>query len=96
MTRKLTLTHFATGEVLTGVANLITREVTVTMPSGEVLRGKYTTVEQNDAGTNITASALLKSDTSKLMLELKLTGNEFGSGFGEAETNDGRKYKVQF
>jgi hypothetical protein len=50
VSRKLTLTHFESGEVLTGSANLITREVTVTMPNGEILKGKFS--EQTDFSTS--------------------------------------------
>lgn len=43
------------------------------------------------------AYALLKSETSNLMMELLVDYNAWdGSGFGEARTNDGRRYKVQF
>lgn len=43
------------------------------------------------------AYALLRSQSSKLMMELIVDYNVWdGSGFGEARTNDGRRYKVQF
>lgn len=43
------------------------------------------------------AYALLKSENSKLMMELLVDYNVWdGSGFGEARTNDGRRFKVQF
>ena len=41
--------------------------------------------------------ALLKSDSSSLMMEITVNySNSTGHGYGEAVTNDGRKYKVQF
>lgn len=43
------------------------------------------------------AYALLRSETSTLMMELLVDYSVWdGSGFGEARTNDGRRYKVQF
>jgi hypothetical protein len=42
------------------------------------------------------AYALLRSSTSKLMMEMVVTYGSNGQGFGEARTNDGRTYKVQF
>lgn len=43
------------------------------------------------------AYALLKSNTSKLMMEMIVQYSDFtGHGYGEARTNDGRQYKVQF
>ena len=41
--------------------------------------------------------ALLKSNTSSLMMEITVNySNSTGHGYGEAITNDDRKYKVQF
>lgn len=43
------------------------------------------------------AYALLRSEASNLMMELIVSYSEWsGHGFGEARTNDGRRYKVQF
>ncbi|MDD3344385.1 MAG: hypothetical protein PHR87_12520 [Sulfurospirillaceae bacterium] len=43
------------------------------------------------------AYALLRSETSTLMMELLVDYSVWdGSGFGEARTNDGRRYRVQF
>ncbi len=43
------------------------------------------------------AYAILSSQKSSLMLELLVSYSEWdGHGFGEARTNDGRTYKVQF
>lgn len=92
---KLTLTHFESGEVITGMANTITGEVSVTMPSGEILAGKFTDVKNSLTDTG-EAYAVLKSSKSKLILELRVTYDKYGSGFGEAHSNDGKNYKVQF
>ena len=41
--------------------------------------------------------ALLRSNTSKLMMEMVGQYSDWtGHGYGEARTNDGRRYKVQF
>ena len=43
------------------------------------------------------AYALLRSNRSKLMMEMVVQYSDFnGHGYGEARTNDGRRYKVQF
>lgn len=43
------------------------------------------------------AYALLHSDKSKLMMEIIVQYSDWtGNGFGEARTNDGRRFKVQF
>jgi hypothetical protein len=43
------------------------------------------------------AYALLKSTTSNLMMELIVDYSVWdGSGFGEARTNDGQRFRVQF
>lgn len=48
-------------------------------------------------GGNSRAYAILSSQTSPLMMELLVSYSEWtGNGFGEAKTNDGRIYKVQF
>jgi len=42
------------------------------------------------------AYALLKSRSSNLMMEISVIYGTSNNGFGEAKTNDGRVYKVQF
>ena len=43
------------------------------------------------------AYALLHSNTGKLMMEIIVQYSQWnGHGFGEARTNDGRRFKVQF
>jgi len=43
------------------------------------------------------AYALLRSNTSNLLMEMVVQYSDMtGHGYGEARTNDGRKYKVQF
>ena len=87
--KKITLTHFESGEVLVGSANRLSRDVSVTMPNGEILQGKFTLQDSGDT------YALLKSTTTNLMLEIRATVSG-ASGFGEAQTNSGRRYRVQF
>jgi len=111
----LTLTNFATGETLNGEFNAGTRDIYVTLKSGEVLSGKYSAASNASVsfgtvfagggaatGTAITsggasqAYAILKSPSSSLMMEVIVTYGTNNNGFGEARTNDGRVYKVQF
>ena len=48
-------------------------------------------------GGNARAYAILSSQISSLMMEVLVSYSEWtGNGFGEAKTNDGRIYKVQF
>lgn len=43
------------------------------------------------------AYALLRSDKTTLMMEMIVQYSEWtGNGYGEARTNDGRRFKVQF
>lgn len=124
----LQLVEFETGQVLNGEYNELNRTVTVTMPDGEVLTGKYSALTNAavtfgsafgsgtafsgntsatafgssfgygiSAGGQSSAYALLKSEKSNLMMEILVKYSEWsGHGFGEARTNDGRRYKVQF
>jgi hypothetical protein len=117
---KLEIINFETGQVINGQYNEADRKVTVYMPDGQILTGKYSALSNATAlfgtgfgftgttttttmGTGIAAGgkgqayALLKSDTSNLMMEILVSYSEWsGHGFGEAITNDGRKFKVQF
>ena len=118
---RIELTNFQTGQVLQGQYNEADRTITVTMPDGEVLKGKYSAVSNASFtfGTATTSTpgffpattwgygftsggrgeawALLKSETTRLMMEMIVTYSEStGHGFGEARTNDGRIFKVQF
>ena len=122
-TRQLTLVNFETGETLEGILSKSDRSISVTMPDGEVLYGKYSAISNTAPvyetgigisshshhgaifGTGIAVGsggasrgyALLKSNTSSLMMEIAVSYSEWtGHGYGEATTNDGRKYKVQF
>ena len=88
--RRVTLTQFETGEVIVGTVNVMSHWISVTMPDGELLEGKFTTAGGNQA------YALLKSAKGNLILELSVTYNESGSGFGDAHTNNGKQYRVQF
>ena len=120
--RHITLVDFQTGETLDGELNESDRNITVTMPDGEVLSGKYSAISNTspvyETGIGVGTGShhgsifgggiafgggpsqgfgLLKSNTSKLMMEIVVTYSEWsGHGYGEATTNDGRKYKVQF
>jgi hypothetical protein len=87
--KKITLTQFESGEVIVGNVNSLTRDIAIAMPNGEVLQGKFTLQKSGDA------YALLKSTSSNLMLEIRATVSG-SSGFGEAQSNGGTKYRVQF
>ncbi len=117
---KLDIVNFQTGQVLEGNYNELNRMVTVIMPDGEVLTGKYSAVNNASfsfgtasafSGTAMAtglgygissggqgqAYALLKSASSSLLMEMVVSYSEWtGHGFGEARTNDGRIFKVQF
>lgn len=125
---KMTYVDFSSGEVFSGHYIGMSKDVEVKMPSGEVLKGKYSNVHNGSfafgnsftTGTATTgtttafgsantfgsaysvggagkAYALLRSETSALMMELLVDYSTWdGSGFGEARTNDGRRYRVQF
>jgi hypothetical protein len=116
----MTLTNFQSGEVLKGKFNQWDRSVTVEMPNGEILSGKYSDVNNSSMtfgsafaysgsssatvfGTGYTvggsgnAYALISSKTSKLLMEIIVSNNDLsGHGFGDARTNDGRSFKVQY
>lgn len=119
-THAIQFTHFETGESLVGEYNELNKTVTVVMPNGEVLSGKYSAMTNASfsfvganaytgttyasgtgygmsVGGTSKAYALLKSSSSKLMMEIIVDYSEWsGSGYGEARTNDNRNYKVQF
>ncbi len=122
-TRQLTLVDFQTGQTLQGEFNESARTISVTMPDGEILSGKYSAVTNSSPvyetsvgvgagshshggvfGTGVAFGGgagkgygLLKSGTSGLMMEVVVSYSEWtGHGYGEATTNDGRQYKVQF
>jgi len=117
---QITFTNFEEGIILNGQYNELDRSITVTMPNGEILKGKYSALSNATAsfgnafafsggasatvfGTGITAGgtanayALLTSESSKLAMEIIAQYSEWnGHGFGEARTNDGQAFKVQF
>lgn len=125
---KMTYVDFQNGNVLEGHYVDYVKDIEVTMPNGEVLKGKFSNISNNSfsfgnsfssgTATNGTttvfgnansfgtgysvggagkAYALLKSETTNLMMEVVVNYDSWSrSGFGEARTNDGRKYKVQF
>ncbi|WP_373035110.1 hypothetical protein [Sulfurimonas sp.] len=58
--------------------------------------GSSTSYTLTSGGTS-NAYALLRSNVSKLMMEVIVQYSEWnGHGFGEARTNDGKRFKVQF
>ena len=125
---KAQLIDFKTGTTLDAKFNEADRMVTVIMPNGEILRGKFSAVSNArfsigntfgsasvysgtssatayggltsyavTSGGASTGYALLRSSTSKLVMEVIVQYSDWnGHGFGEARTNDGRHFKVQF
>ena len=105
-TRNFSLVEFENGEMLQGTFNSSTQEAIVVMLDGQILKGKYTRVKNAtftfaksfyaySTSMSGNAYALLKSESSKLMMEIIVIYQKH-HGFGEARTNDGRIYKVQF
>jgi hypothetical protein len=100
--KPLELTNFDTGEVLHGMGYR-SGKIEVTMPDGELLVGKWTSIRNESArmgGGQGYAYAILKSTKpgSKLIMEFSAQFDALNGtgGFGEAKTNDGRKWKVTF
>jgi hypothetical protein len=123
----IALVGFNTEGVLQGVFDEKSQTVTVTMEDGEILKGKYSSFDDDGAvtfgntigyssggryrrggsfggigmGINFGAEskkyALLTSETSSLKMEIAIMLRSWSkNGMGEAKTNDGRVYKIQF
>lgn len=96
--RTVTVT-MTNGEVLKGKYSAMSNAA-FTFATANVYSGMVSTTGFGygiTAGGGSQAYALLKSNTSKLMMEIIVNYSEWsGHGFGEARTNDGRIYKVQF
>jgi hypothetical protein len=121
------LIGFNSEEILKSVFDEKNQTVTVTMPNGEVLSGKYSSLDSEEPvyfsnafgyssgsryrgggsfgsigiglnfGYESKKYALLTSQTSSLKMEIFVTVRNWSkNGFGEAKTNDGRVYKIQF
>jgi small nuclear ribonucleoprotein (snRNP)-like protein len=121
------LVGFNSEEILKSVFDETTETVTVIMPDGEVLNGKYNSLDNEEAvyfsnafgyssgsryyrggsfgsvgiglnfGYKSTKYALLTSQTSPLKMEILITIKSWSkNGFGEAKTNNGKIYKIQF
>lgn len=95
------------GEVLTGeysavsnasfsIGNTFGSATAYSGASSATAYGSSTSYAISSGGVS-NAYALLRSNTSKLMMEIIVQYSEWnGHGFGEARTNDGRRFKVQF
>jgi len=99
--RSITVTMLD-GEVLYGKYSSISNTAPVYETGVGVSTGSH---RGSIFGTGITIGSggpskrygLLKSNTSNLMMEIDVSYSELsGHGYGEAITNDGREYKVQF
>jgi hypothetical protein len=95
------------GEILTGqysavsnarfsIGNSFGSATAYSGTSSATAYGSSTSYAVTSGGAS-NAYALLSSKTSKLMMEIIVQYSEWnGQGFGEARTNDGRRFKVQF
>ncbi|MDR0762326.1 MAG: hypothetical protein LBF13_04685 [Campylobacteraceae bacterium] len=123
----IALIGFNTDGVLQGIFDEKDQVVTVIMEDGEVLKGKYSSFDDDGSvtfgntigyssggryrssgsfggigmGINFSAEskkyALLTSETSPLKMEIVIMLRSWTkNGMGEAKTNDGRVYKIQF
>ncbi|MDR2790355.1 MAG: hypothetical protein LBB59_05215 [Campylobacteraceae bacterium] len=123
----IALVGFNTEGILKGVFDEKTETVAVTMEDGEILKGKYSSFEDESAvtfgntigytssgryhrggsfggmgmginfGSESKKYALLTSETSSLKMEIAIMLRSWSkNGMGEAKTNDGRVYKIQF
>jgi hypothetical protein len=123
----IALVGFNTDGILQGIFDENDQVVTVTMEDGEILKGKYSSFDDDGAvtfgntigyssggryrnsgsfggigmGINFSSEsrkyALLTSETSPLKMEIVIMLRSWTkNGMGEAKTNDGRIYKIQF
>jgi hypothetical protein len=123
----IALVGFNTDGVLKGVFDEKDQTVTVTMENGEILKGKYSSFDDESMitfgntlgyssgsrrrgsgsfggigigmnfGSESKKYALLTSETSSLKMEIAIMLQSWAkNGMGEAKTNDGRVYKIQF
>lgn len=87
------------GEVLQGKYSAMTN---MTMGFGSAYAASGTTSafatgNSFAVGANTPVYSILRAGKGPLMMEMKVMYNEWsGNGFGEAMTNDGRHFKVQF
>jgi hypothetical protein len=93
-TREITVT-MRNGEVLTGKYSAASNS-SVTFGTVFAGSGGFAGGTAINSGGASQAYAILKSQSSSLMMELIVTYGSNNNGFGEARTNDGRVYKVQF
>ncbi len=64
-------------------------KLSFTMPSGEHVTGKYTTIP----GQPVQGVATAHGDRGSVF-DMQFTTNLFGKGFGEATDNHGNKYRL--
>jgi hypothetical protein len=90
------------GEILTGTYSAVTTSSPVYETGVGVGTGSHTHGAVFGTGIAFGGGAskgygLLRSNISGLMMEVVISYSEWTNhGYGEATTNDGRKYKVQF
>ena len=102
-TRIITVT-MPNGEVLSGTYSAVASSSPVYETGIGVGAGSHSHGTVFGTGVVLGASGgpskgygLLRSSSSGLMMEIEVSYSEVtGHGYGEAVTNDGRKYKVQF
>ena len=107
--RRFTLTDFTTGVIATGTFTS-SRTAKITLPNGELFTGQWSAVKNAAFTFGLTGEvetsptfvgvgdqiyALLKSNKGVLMEAIANYGSGTG-GVGQARTNDGRTYRLQF
>jgi len=92
--REITVT-LRNGEVLSGKYSAASN-TSVTFGTVFAGGGGFAGGTAINSGGASQAYAILKSQSSSLMMEIIVTYGSNKNGFGEARTNDGRVYKVQF
>lgn len=93
-TREITVT-LRNGELLSGKYSAASNS-SVTFGTVFAGSGGFAGGTAINSGGASQAYAILKSQSSSLMMEVIVTYGTNNNGFGEARTNDGRVYKVQF
>ena len=83
--RPFELTNFSTGESLHGVAYRSHRKIEITMPDGEVLVGKYSTIRNDSVSVGFGAATAISPG---------IHGTAFGNGMGYTSGGVGHSYAI--
>lgn len=83
--RPLEFTNFSTGETLHGMAYRSDRKIEVTMPDGELLVGKYTSLRNDSVNVGFGSATATGGGT---------TATAFGNGMGYTAGGVGHSYAI--